>query len=90
MRFAKIVATLGPACEDIEIMRQMVQQGVDVFRLNLSHGSHAVHAKSIALIKKIHPKLYTNYLSIEWDKWSILTKNEREIIYKGNNIILGQ
>lgn len=53
MRFAKIIATLGPACEDIEIMRQMVQQGVDVFRLNLSHGSHAVHAKSIALIKKI-------------------------------------
>ena len=37
----KIVATVGPASTDPIVMRQMVEAGVDVFRLNFSHGSHA-------------------------------------------------
>src|SRR6056300_1051360 len=60
MRFAKIIATLGPACEDLDTMRQMVEQGVDVFRLNLSHGSHEIHAKSIENIKQL--QLENNYV----------------------------
>lgn len=53
MRFAKIIATLGPACETIDVMREMVVAGVDVFRLNLSHGSHDIHAKNIQMIKQL-------------------------------------
>lgn len=60
MRFAKIIATIGPACEDLDIMRQMVEQGVDVFRLNLSHGSHEIHAKSIERIKQLQSE--NNYV----------------------------
>lgn len=53
MRFAKIIATLGPACENIDTMREMVDAGVDVFRLNLSHGSYDIHEKNIQSIKQI-------------------------------------
>ena len=43
-RNAKIVATLGPASADPKIIRQLFLAGVDVFRLNFSHGSHADHS----------------------------------------------
>jgi pyruvate kinase len=45
MRRAKIVATLGPATSSLEQIRGLVDAGMDVARLNLSHGSHDVHLK---------------------------------------------
>jgi pyruvate kinase len=39
-RNVKIVATLGPASSDIETIRALFEAGADVFRLNMSHGSH--------------------------------------------------
>ena len=42
-RKAKIVATRGPASSSSEIIRALFQAGVDVFRLNFSHGSHDDH-----------------------------------------------
>jgi pyruvate kinase len=52
----KIVATLGPACSDSATMTDMVNSGVDVFRLNFSHGSHQSHLKLINQIKKLRKK----------------------------------
>lgn len=46
-RQTKIVATLGPASGDPDMMRKLFQAGVDVFRLNFSHGSHEAHAKNV-------------------------------------------
>ena len=43
----KIVATVGPASNNKEMLRALVKEGVDVFRLNFSHGSHADHEKVI-------------------------------------------
>ena len=40
MRKTKIICTLGPASEDSEIIRQMIEAGTDVFRLNMSHAKH--------------------------------------------------
>ena len=40
MRKTKIICTLGPATEKTEILRQLIQKGSDVFRLNMSHASH--------------------------------------------------
>ena len=40
-RHAKIVATLGPASTSPEMIRKLFEAGVDVFRLNFSHGDHA-------------------------------------------------
>ncbi|HSH37999.1 MAG TPA: pyruvate kinase, partial [Chthoniobacterales bacterium] len=40
MRKTKIICTLGPATEKPEVLRQLMQQGADVFRLNMSHAKH--------------------------------------------------
>jgi pyruvate kinase len=52
-RRAKIVATLGPACSTEEIFRQLVRAGLDVARLNFSHGSHEQKAELIAMVRKV-------------------------------------
>ena len=49
MRRAKIVATLGPATASAEGVLELVNAGMDVARLNLSHGEHADHADSLSL-----------------------------------------
>ncbi|MDD2858050.1 MAG: pyruvate kinase [Candidatus Nanopelagicales bacterium] len=52
MRRAKIVATMGPATSDLESLRSLVAAGMDVARLNLSHGTHEQHAETYALIRQ--------------------------------------
>ncbi|MCB9020394.1 MAG: pyruvate kinase [Chitinophagales bacterium] len=59
----KIIATLGPASANEEMIRKLIQSGVDVFRLNMSHGDHAYHKKTIKLIRKINKDLGT-YVAI--------------------------
>jgi pyruvate kinase len=51
VRRAKIVATIGPACQDSETIEKLLTAGMDVARLNFSHGSHADHAEVIARIR---------------------------------------
>ena len=53
MRRTKIVATIGPACDDLETLREIFLRGVDVARLNFSHGNHEEHRKRIEKIKKL-------------------------------------
>lgn len=55
----KIVATIGPASRSPEVMRQMIQAGMSVARLNFSHGSYEDHAQTIALIRAISAELDT-------------------------------
>ena len=52
MRRAKIVATLGPATESYEMIRAIIEAGVDVTRMNLSHGSYAEHEVRFANVRK--------------------------------------
>ena len=52
MRRAKIVATLGPATESYEMIRAIIDAGVDVTRMNLSHGSYAEHEVRFANVRK--------------------------------------
>jgi pyruvate kinase len=52
-RRTKIVATLGPASTGPETLRALVRAGVDVFRLNFSHGSHAEHAETLGQVRHI-------------------------------------
>ena len=58
MRKTKIVCTLGPACSDEETLTRMCKAGMNVARLNFSHGTHAEHLEKINLIKKIREKLH--------------------------------
>ncbi len=49
----KIVATIGPACEDVDVLKQMVSAGLNFARLNFSHGTHENHAVLIDHIRKV-------------------------------------
>src|SRR5689334_14028634 len=53
MRQTKIVATLGPACESAAVLRRMVAAGVDVVRLNFSHGDHEQKRELISAVRRI-------------------------------------
>ncbi len=50
----KIVATLGPASWHRDVMMDMIKAGVNVFRVNFSHGDHETHRRTIRLIKEIN------------------------------------
>lgn len=53
MRHAKIVCTIGPASRDIEIMRQLLDAGMDVVRVNMAHGSHGEHKLTISNTRQL-------------------------------------
>ena len=57
MRKTKIICTIGPSSENEETLTQMCLAGMNVARLNFSHGTHEEHAKKIALIKQVRQKL---------------------------------
>ncbi|NBU26193.1 MAG: pyruvate kinase, partial [Gammaproteobacteria bacterium] len=51
-RRTKIVATLGPATDDLEVLTDMCRAGLDVARVNFSHGKHADHLRRIELLRE--------------------------------------
>ncbi|ACB84146.1 pyruvate kinase [Natranaerobius thermophilus] len=57
LRKTKIVATIGPACENKESLARMAQNGMDVCRLNFSHGEHQEHLDRINLIREVYQEL---------------------------------
>ena len=57
MRKTKIICTIGPASENEEILTRMCRSGMNVARLNFSHGTHAEHQTKIDLIKQVREKL---------------------------------
>jgi pyruvate kinase len=52
-RQTKIVATLGPASGNAEMMRKLFEAGVDVFRMNFSHGTHDAHEKNLKTAREL-------------------------------------
>ena len=57
MRKTKIVCTIGPACNSEEMLRKLCLAGMNVARLNFSHGSHEDHLQNIERIKKVRAEL---------------------------------
>lgn len=57
MKKTKIIGTIGPASESEEVLKQLFKNGLDVCRLNFSHGSHEEHKKRIDAIKKVREEL---------------------------------
>ncbi len=51
LRKTKVIATIGPACDDEDILRKMIQAGMNVARLNISHGNHDEHRERIRRIR---------------------------------------
>ena len=57
MRKTKIICTIGPASENEETLTQMCLAGMNVARMNFSHGSHEEHKRKMDLVKKVREKL---------------------------------
>ena len=57
MRRTKIICTLGPAVDSESTLRALLEAGMDVARLNFSHGSHEEHARRIAAIKRLREEM---------------------------------
>ncbi|MBD3321543.1 MAG: pyruvate kinase, partial [Chitinivibrionales bacterium] len=54
---AKIVATLGPASRSKKMIEQLLRRGVDVFRINFSHGSHIDHELTLRNITSVASRM---------------------------------
>lgn len=59
LKKTKIIATLGPSSSTEKIIEAMAEMGVNVFRLNFSHGTHDTHKENIRIIREIEKKLGT-------------------------------
>ncbi len=57
MRKTKIICTLGPATDDEKILRKLMLEGMDVARINMSHGTHESHKVRIDAVKKLREEL---------------------------------
>jgi pyruvate kinase len=60
IRKTKIVATIGPACNSPEMLKAMIEAGMNVARLNLSHGTHTDHSKQILTLRTAARELGRN------------------------------
>jgi len=56
-RSAKIVCTLGPASDSADMIERLMCAGMDVARLNFSHGTHAEHARTIKRLRETSARL---------------------------------
>ncbi len=59
LRRTKIIATLGPATDDLSILEEIIHEGVDIIRLNFSHGTHEKHKQRIEMVRKAAKKTRT-------------------------------
>ena len=59
LRKTKIVCTLGPATEDDAVLREMILSGLNVARLNFSHGSYEGHGRNIRRVRTLSQELHT-------------------------------
>lgn len=87
----KIVATLGPATNDRGILRDLINEGVDVFRLNASHGTQEEHQQMIDLIRQINQEEGLNIgilLDLQGPKIRIGKLEEAVAIAAGDRVVL--
>ena len=57
MRKTKIICTIGPASENEAVLQELCRAGMNVARLNFSHGTHKEHQNKIDLIKKVRKEM---------------------------------
>ncbi len=92
MRKTKIVCTMGPAISDLSVMRAVIRAGMDVARLNFSHGTHEDHKKVIERIReasRLEGKIVGIMLDIKGPKIRTgLIENDEVELVDGEHIVL--
>ena len=93
-RRTKIVCTLGPATRRAPVMDRLIRAGMDIARLNLSHGSQAEHTKNVGAVRRLAKKLKQNVavlIDIPGPKYRIGTLESGQVkLKKGANVLLSQ
>ena len=87
----KIVATVGPASNSKEMLRALIKEGVDVFRLNFSHGTHEDHFKVIQHVKELNKELGTKICLLQDLQGPKIRVNEMEpnvVIDRGQDLVI--
>ena len=91
-RRAKIVATLGPASSDEVLLARLLRAGADVFRLNLSHGDHAAHRRTIAAVRRVasaQAKHVPVLLDLMGPRFRLGALDEPRQLRRGERVTLG-
>jgi pyruvate kinase len=92
-RRAKIMATLGPASTDEGVLRGLIRAGVDLFRFNLSHGTHEEHRKTFHLVRRTaeaegcHLPVVMDLMGPRYRLGKI--PGERRLLEPGEELLLG-
>ena len=87
----KIVATVGPASNSKEMLRALVKEGVDVFRLNFSHGSHEDHKKVVKFVREINEELNTSVCllqDLQGPKIRVQEVEANTVIERGQELVI--
>ncbi len=87
----KIVATVGPASNSKEMLRALIKEGVDVFRLNFSHGSHEDHLKVIQAVRELNQEMGTTVSLLQDLQGPKIRINEMQpdvVIERGQELII--
>ena len=87
----KIVATVGPASNSKDMLRALIKEGVDVFRLNFSHGTHEDHLKVIKNVRELNKELGTKICLLQDLQGPKIRVNEMEpnvTIERGQDLII--
>ena len=91
LKRTKIVATLGPASSSVEVIKEMYEKGLNVCRLNFSHGDHKIHEANIKSVKQVNDDLNSNIANLadlQGPKLRVgAMENEGCEIKKGDKII---
>ncbi len=101
MKKTKIVCTLGPSSDTEEIITNLVQSGMNVARINFSHGIHEEHKKKIEIIKKVRSKLNVPIAIMldtkgpevrikQFEKGVIVLEKDKEFIFTTDDILGNQ
>ncbi len=93
MKRTKIVATIGPASQNIEVLEQLIKAGMDVMRLNFSHGDHEEQLEKIETLRKLNEKLGTSVAFLLDTKGpeirsGVFADGQKHQLTKGDKIIL--
>ena len=86
----KIVATIGPATSSYEMLKTIIEEGVDVCRLNFSHGTYEDHKKVIDNIKQVNHDLHTHVsmlLDLQGPKLRVGEMQDNKVELKTGSII---
>jgi pyruvate kinase len=89
----KIVATVGPASNSKEMLRSLVKEGVDVFRLNFSHGTHDDHLKVVKNIREINKEMGSTVsilLDLQGPKIRIQIMEDGVVLERGQELTITQ